>query len=94
MCSLIFNCPQDFISAIFEKRVTHGPTDPRTNKASYRDARTHQKKSGNWGLDEIDCHRLHKGQCTSEKENFKEKKFKKRKILGNKFERKILEKKI
>ena len=25
------------------------------------------KKSGNWGLDEIDCHRSHKGQCTSEK---------------------------
>ena len=23
------------------------------------------KKSGNWGLDEIDCHRSHKGQCTS-----------------------------
>ena len=23
------------------------------------------KKSGNWGLDEIDCHCSHKGQCTS-----------------------------
>ena len=24
-------------------------------------------KSGNWGLDEIDCHRSHKRQCTSKK---------------------------
>jgi len=32
------------------------------------------KKSGNWGLDEIDCHRSHKGQCTSEKENLRRKK--------------------
>ena len=23
------------------------------------------QKSGNWGLDEIDCHRSHKEQCTS-----------------------------
>ena len=33
------------------------------------------KKSGNWGLDEIDCHCSHKGQCTSEKENLEEKTF-------------------
>ena len=55
----MFNCPQDSIYAIFEKRVTHGPTDPRnhgptdpwthgptdprTDKASYRDAWTHLK---------------------------------------------------
>merc|ERR1712087_674839 len=25
----------------------------------------YKKKSGNWGLDEIDCHRSHKGQYTS-----------------------------
>ena len=30
------------------------------------------KKSGNWGLDKIDCHRLHKGQCTLGKENLEE----------------------
>jgi len=44
------------------------------------------KKSGNWGLDEIYCHRSHKGQCTSEKENFEEKKFEKKNL------EKILEK--
>ena len=42
MGSLVFNCPQDTISAIFEKRVTdrrtHGRTDRRTDKASYIDA--------------------------------------------------------
>ena len=27
----------------------------------------HVKKSGNWGLNEIDCHCSHKGQCTSRK---------------------------
>ena len=27
----------------------------------------HCKKSGNWGLHKIDCHRSHKGQCTSKK---------------------------
>ena len=34
-------------------------------------ARNMQQKSGNWGLDKIDCHRLHKGQCTLEKDNLK-----------------------
>ena len=34
-----------------------------------------EKKSGKWGLDEIDCHCSHKGQCTSGKENLEEKTF-------------------
>ena len=37
--------------------------------------RKRKKKSGNWGLDEIDCHRWHKGQCTLGKENLEGKKF-------------------
>ena len=40
MSSLMFCCPQNSISAIFEKRVTDGPTHGRTDgptdKASYR----------------------------------------------------------
>ena len=47
MSSLMFGCPQNSISTIFEKRLTHGPTDQRTDgrtdKASYRDAWTHLK---------------------------------------------------
>ena len=43
----LFCCPQSSISAIFEKRVTNGPTDWRTDlwtdKGSYRDAWTHLK---------------------------------------------------
>ena len=39
MGSLMFYCPQDSISAIFEKRLT----DRRTDEASYRDAWTHLK---------------------------------------------------
>ena len=61
---------------------------------------TRSKKSGNWGLDEIDCHRSHKGQCTSNNtflhsyKNFFEKNFG-IKILGKKiFEKKNLEKKL
>ena len=46
----MFYCPKVSISAIFEKRVTDGPTDgrtdPRTDKASYRDAWTHLKTVG------------------------------------------------
>ena len=59
----------------------------------------HCKKSGNWGLNEIDCHCSHKGQCTSTnyfssylKKFWNKKRWKKKfykKILG-----KILEKKI
>ena len=61
------------------------------------------KKSGNWGLDEINCHRSHKGQCTSEKENLLKKNFKekkslkknmKKKNLKKKFEKKILKKNL
>ena len=54
MSSLMFCCPQNSISAIFEKRLTHGPTDRRTDgrtdKASYRDAWTHLKRvsGGKW----------------------------------------------
>ena len=50
------------------------------------------KKSGNWGLDEIDCHRSHKGQCTSEKENLEEEKFWRKKNFEKKYEKKILKK--
>jgi len=31
MSSLMFCCPQNSISAIFEKRLTDGPTDGRTD---------------------------------------------------------------
>ena len=52
MSSLMFCCPQIYISAMFEKCLTYRPTDGRTNgrtdqrtdKASYRDAWTHLKK--------------------------------------------------
>ena len=37
----------------------------RTIQMRGKEHRTATKKSGNWGLDEIDCHRSHKGQCTS-----------------------------
>ena len=51
MSSLMFCYPQNSISAIFEKRVTDGPTDGRTDrrmdKAAYRDAWTHLKISNN-----------------------------------------------
>ena len=47
MSSLMFYCPRVSISTIFEKRLTHGRTDRRTDgrtdKASYRDAWTHLK---------------------------------------------------
>ena len=42
------------------------------------------KKSGNWGLDEIDCHWSHMGQCTSTNyfssylKKFRKKKFEKK----------------
>ena len=46
----MFYCPQDSILAIFEKRVTDGPTDQptdrRTDIGSYRDAWTHLKTRG------------------------------------------------
>ena len=48
------------------------------------------KKSGNWGLDEIDCHRSHKEQCTSKKYFFSYV----QKTLKKKFETKNLEKEI
>ena len=61
------------------------------------------KKSGNWGLDEIDCHRSHKGQYTSEnvfsshlknvKKNFEIKKLEKKILKKKNFEKKNLKKK-
>ena len=51
MSSLMFYCPKVFVSAIFEKRVTNrrtdGPTDGRTDKASYRDVWMHLKMAKN-----------------------------------------------
>ena len=52
-----------------------------------------EEKSGNWGLDEIDCHRSHKGQCTWEKANF-ERKILKKKLKTFFFEKTFLKKKI
>ena len=57
---------------------------------------TNLQKSGNWGLDEIDCHCSHKGQCTSKKyfssylkklwkEIFEEKKFEEKQCFEKKF---------
>ena len=54
---------------------------------------SYNKKSGNWGLDEIDCHRSHKGQCTSRKcfsfQNLKKKFVKKRIFWKQNFGKKI-----
>jgi hypothetical protein len=51
------------------------------------------KKSGNWGLDKIDCHCSHKGQCTLGKENLEEKKFRrKKKFEKNNFGKKNIQK--
>ena len=57
MSSPMFYCLKVLISAIFEKRVTDGPThgrtdrptDRRTDKASYRDAWTHLKRKKSFG---------------------------------------------
>ena len=52
------------------------------------------KKSGNWGLDEIDCHRSHKGQCTSEKTILEKKNFEKKSLKKKVFEKIFFEKRI
>ena len=45
MSFLMSHCLEVLISAIFEKRLTHGRTHGRTDKASYRDTWTHLKNA-------------------------------------------------
>jgi len=73
----------------FSRTASHLPFRNLASILTLYYGQQQQQKSGNWGLDKIDCHCSHKGQCTFKKILFFIFKKLKKELLKKKFKKQI-----